>query len=79
MSSLAQNPVIKKTYAKIDITNEKGMKSTWGSSTTHATLINMFNIKTNKPWTQRHIFICIFVQYGPAIVAHKQILTMTKK
>lgn len=35
------------------------------SPTAEASVINMLNIKTNKPRTKRNIFVCKLMKYGP--------------
>lgn len=46
-------------YVKCNWNSE--LPTRW-SSTAHSTIINMLNLKANKPCTEGHIFVCILVQ-----------------
>lgn len=44
---------------------QRPLDHTRGSPTAEASIVNMLNIKTNKPRTQRDIFICKPMKYVP--------------
>lgn len=50
-------------------------KDTWWSATTHIAFVDVLNFKADKPRTKRHVFISIFVQYGPINCNHDYLMS----
>lgn len=58
---------------------EKLSRYTGGSPTAKASLINVLNVKTDKPRSQRDIFICVSMEYMPKEVKSQMINNKRKK